>query len=796
MKRSWRGDGDDADDDDGGDDDGDEAWTKKRHSSLGMFARSAAASSSSSTTISSSTSSTTKADDDDEIDPLDAFMLGIDAQVKAQPTAGSASSSDSKKKNAIRRDDLEDEDNVESYISHMKEKGYEVGSGKPVRDDDDNANSDEEVYRVANAIDAAGAGKASFADLADGGGSGKRDVDPLPPVDHSKIDYGEIWKDLYEEDAAVAAMSADAVRALRAELGITVTGAAAPNPCTRFEQFGFDAVLSKAIGKMGYEKPTGIQCQAVPAALCGRDIIGMAVTGSGKTAAFAWPLLVHVMNQAELDKGEGPIAVVLAPTRELANQIWTEIKKFGKGYGIRSAVIFGGASKHEQVKELRAGVEVVVATPGRLIDLIKTKATNLRRCSFLVLDEADRMLDLGFEPQVRSICTNVRPDRQCLLFSATFPRRIEKLAAEVLTEPIRIRVGSGAGGGARSNEDVTQHVVVLEDESLKWDWLTQGRLQGWLASSPTSTVIIFVGQKVAVDALSANLKTHAGIRECGAMHGDMHQSERDMVIRDLRNGSVRVLVCTDVAARGLDVKSVKVVVNYDVARDIDAYVHRCGRTGRAGEKGEAFSLVTRAEDRFASELVRHLEENGLPVPRELMDVAMRNARFRKAREGFGGRGGRGRGRGGGRGGRGGVGMGGGGGRGGGFGSSANAVPVAGSGSAGGGFGGSGGGGFGGGFGGGGGVGGFGGRGGSNVFGARPGIGGAPPGRGGGTGASVFGAGGGAGRGVMGRGGVGGGGSMLSSFQKASSAEGRSTSSSLQQLQQNQRWQQQQQQPRR
>lgn len=294
-------------------------------------------------------------------------------------------------------------------------------------------------------------------------------------------------------------------------------------------------------------------------------------------------MLVHILDQPELQKHEGPIGLILAPTRELAHQIYIEAKKFAKVYNIKVSAVYGGASKADQFKELRNGsVEILVATPGRLIDMIKMKATNLRRVTYLVLDEADRMLDLGFEPQVRSICNNVRPDRQVLMFSATFPKKIEKLTRDVLHDPIKIHIGSiGA-----SNSDVIQHVVVLPDDTYKWNWLITHLVQFTVDGS----VLVFVGRKAGVEELAQNLQK-AGF-DCLAMHGDLMQIERDKIIYDFKHLKKKILVCTDVAARGLDIKSVKTVVNYDIARDIDSHVHRIGRTGRAGEKGTAYTLIT------------------------------------------------------------------------------------------------------------------------------------------------------------------------------------------------------------
>jgi len=294
-------------------------------------------------------------------------------------------------------------------------------------------------------------------------------------------------------------------------------------------------------------------------------------------------MIIHILDQPELEKGDGPIGLILAPTRELAHQIYVEAKKFAKVYNIKVAAVYGGDSKADQFKELRNGhVEILVATPGRLIDMVKMKATNLRKITYLVLDEADRMLDLGFEPQVRSICNNIRPDRQVLMFSATFPKKIEKLTRDVLNDPVKIHIGNiGA-----SNTDIEQHVIVLQDDTYKWSWLIGNLVKFTVEGS----VLVFVGRKAGVDELAQNLQ-QAGF-DCLALHGDLMQAERDRIIYDFKHGNKKILVCTDVASRGLDIKSVKTVINYDVARDIDSHVHRIGRTGRAGEKGTAYTLIT------------------------------------------------------------------------------------------------------------------------------------------------------------------------------------------------------------
>ncbi|CAG8582827.1 27820_t:CDS:10, partial [Racocetra persica] len=587
---------------------------------------------------------------DDEIDdPLDAFMLDIDSQVQKESQSKSI-------QEKIRRDDIEDEDFVESYVNHMKKKGIEVGKSQRPIEKDENVNSDEEVYATAKAIDAQLEYDSDDNPVVE---QKRKDIEPLPAVDHSQIEYPEIEKFFYEEHPDIAELSDERVKEIRRELDMHVSGADVAKPCISFAHFGFDEALLNVIIKHGYSEPTGIQKQAVPVAMSGRDIIGIAKTGSGKTAAFIWPMLIHIMDQEELQKGEGPIGLILAPTRELASQIYIEAKKFAKSYGLRVAAVYGGASKMDQFKELRpGGIEILVGTPGRLIDMVKMKATNFRRVSFLVLDEADRMFDLGFEPQVRSICDNIRPDRQTLLFSATFPQKVEILAREVTTEPVRISIGSVG----QANTDITQRIEILTDDGYKWGWL-----MSHLASfCVEGSVLIFVSRKDGVEALSSNLN-QVGY-ECGALHGDMMQVDRDKVLKDFKNNKFPIMVATDVAARGLDIKAVKTVVNYDIARDIDSHVHRIGRTGRAGEKGTAYTLITQKEDKFAGDLVRNLEASGQQVPDNLMNLALQNSRFRKSRSmirrGRGRSGGRGRGYGRGRGrGRGSIG------------SNSNAIPL-------------------------------------------------------------------------------------------------------------------------
>ncbi|XP_069573583.1 ATP-dependent RNA helicase DDX42 isoform X2 [Brachyistius frenatus] len=449
----------------------------------------------------------------------------------------------------------------------------------------------------------------------------KKIILPLPPIDHSEIDYPPFEKNFYNEHEELSSLTGTQVLELRQKLNLRVSGAAPPKPSTSFAHFNFDEQLMHQIRKSEYTQPTPIQCQGVPIALSGRDMIGIAKTGSGKTAAFIWPMLVHIMDQKELEAGEGPIAVIVCPTRELCQQIHAECKRFGKAYSLRSVAVYGGGSMWEQAKALQEGAEIVVCTPGRLIDHVKKKATSLQRVTYLVFDEADRMFDMGFEYQVRSVASHVRPDRQTLLFSATFRKKIERLARDILVDPIRVVQGDIG----EANEDVTQLVEMLLGGSDKWGWLTR-RLVEFTSSG---SVLIFVTKKANCEELATNL-TQEGY-SLGLLHGDMDQSERNKVISDFKKKNLPILVATDVAARGLDIPSIRTVVNYDVARDIDTHTHRIGRTGRAGEKGLAYTLLTSKDTTFAGDLVRNLEGANQAVSKELMDLAMQNPWFRKSR---------------------------------------------------------------------------------------------------------------------------------------------------------------------
>ncbi|NWU13785.1 DDX42 helicase, partial [Cephalopterus ornatus] len=543
------------------------------------------------------------ADSDSDDDPLEAFM----AEVEARPGSRNDQAArdmkrledkDKEKKNVKGiRDDIEEEDDQEAYFRYMAENPT---AGVVQEEEEDNLEYDSDGNPIAPS---------------------KKIIDPLPPIDHSEIEYPPFEKNFYDEHEEITSLTPQQVVELRHKLNLRVSGAAPPRPGSSFAHFGFDEQLMHQIRKSEYTQPTPIQCQGVPVALSGRDMIGIAKTGSGKTAAFIWPMLIHIMDQKELEPGDGPIAVIVCPTRELCQQIHSECKRFGKAYNLRSVAVYGGGSMWEQAKALQEGAEIVVCTPGRLIDHVKKKATNLQRVTYLVFDEADRMFDMGFEYQVRSVASHVRPDRQTLLFSATFRKKIEKLARDILIDPIRVVQGDIG----EANEDVTQIVEIFPSGPSKWNWLTR-RLVEFTSSG---SVLLFVTKKANAEELANNLKQED--HNLGLLHGDMDQSERNKVISEFKKKGIPILVATDVAARGLDIPSIKTVINYDVARDIDTHTHRIGRTGRAGEKGVAYTLLTPKDSNFAGDLVRNLEGANQHVSKELLDLAMQNPWFRKSR---------------------------------------------------------------------------------------------------------------------------------------------------------------------
>jgi len=366
------------------------------------------------------------------------------------------------------------------------------------------------------------------------------------------------------------------------------TPATAPAMNTPFSKLGLTDAMAYAVEKMGYTEPTPIQVQAIPVVLAGRDVIGSAQTGTGKTAAFALPILQRLAGHGALR------CLILEPTRELAVQVEEAFHDFGKFTNLRTTVIYGGVGYGKQREDLQRGVDVVMATPGRLLDLLEQRDLTLRGINVLVLDEVDRMLDMGFLPDVKRIVQQCPRERQTLLFTATLPPEIESLAAWVLHDPVTVAVGR-----RRAPAETVSHGFYPVVASQKFDLLST-----LLERTNFESVLIFCRTKVGADRVAARLKTHKHL--VAVMHADRNQSERQEALQGFKAGRYEVLVATDLAARGLDIAGVTHVVNFDVPENPEDYVHRIGRTGRALHTGDAFTLVTEESVRDARSIERFI----------------------------------------------------------------------------------------------------------------------------------------------------------------------------------------------
>ncbi len=348
-----------------------------------------------------------------------------------------------------------------------------------------------------------------------------------------------------------------------------------------FADLGLSDELLRAVEESGYTDPTPIQKQAVPSVLMGRDLIGIAQTGTGKTAAFVLPM-IDILGEGR-SRARMPRSLILEPTRELAMQVSENFEKYGKYHKLNMALLIGGTNMTDQIKKLEKGVDVLIATPGRLMDLFGRGKIMLNGCGLLVIDEADRMLDMGFIPDIEEICSKLPSVRQTLLFSATMPGPIKKLADKFLTGPKTIEVARPA----TANVSIDQRVLKV-DSRRKKQVLTDR-----LKSNDVRTAIVFCNRKTTVRELMQSLKRSG--RNAGEIHGDMEQPERIRELDRFKSGEINILVASDVAARGLDIKDVSHVFNYDVPWHPDDYIHRIGRTGRAGKTGIAITLATAAD---------------------------------------------------------------------------------------------------------------------------------------------------------------------------------------------------------
>lgn len=441
------------------------------------------------------------------------------------------------------------------------------------------------------------------------------------PVEKAEIEEetGTFKKIFYHPSETTNNMSAEEVSEFRTKYHMNVTGRAAETykPVQDFAEFQIDPRAMKVCEQ--FDKPTAIQSQCWPIIASGRDIIGIAETGSGKTLAFSLPALAHMLHRIE-NQPEGvpwgPTMLVLAPTRELAMQSQEVLEAAGKISGIRSVCCYGGVPKWEQKRALRWGVEVVVATPGRLKDLCNMGVVNLKSVSYLVLDEADRMLDQGFEDDIRQIIGMTHPERQTCLFSATWPEAIRNLAQEFLTDPVKVTIGSD---DLTANKKIKQIVEVVE-EGDKEDKLVK-LLETYTSKEEFKKILIFTLKKRDASELEKQLIGMGWW--VGSIHGDKDQYQRNKALDNFKSGRCPLLVATDVAARGLDIPNVEYVINYSFPLTIEDYVHRIGRTGRAGKDGIAHSFFTWGDRNNAGTLVKILQDANQEVPKEMFKFNLR-----------------------------------------------------------------------------------------------------------------------------------------------------------------------------
>ena len=366
-----------------------------------------------------------------------------------------------------------------------------------------------------------------------------------------------------------------------------------------FEGFGLLPQLEANLKELNYSTPTPIQAQSIPPLMKGSDLLGIAQTGTGKTAAFSLPLLQKIATEKIKMRPGQCRSLVLAPTRELASQIQKDIATYVKGLGIRSAVIFGGVKQHAQVRNLKGGLDILVATPGRLEDLIQQKHVRLDQVDFLILDEADRMLDMGFIPAIKRVIALTPKTRQTLLFSATMPTGIEQLTKSFLKNPKKVEISPES----TTVERITQQLLyVPQKEKLSL-------LRQILHKDEVEQVMVFSRTKHGAERLSKGIR--AMELGCEAIHGNKSQNQRQAALKDFKDGNLKVLVATDIAARGIDVAGVTHVINYDLPEEPESYVHRIGRTGRAGREGVAISFCSSEE----TKKLRAIEKSiGLKIP--------------------------------------------------------------------------------------------------------------------------------------------------------------------------------------
>jgi len=458
-------------------------------------------------------------------------------------------------------------------------------------------------------------------------GFGQNAIEEMKP----SVDAVAFKKNFYNPTVTLTESEA---REFRENNEMKLIGKNIPLPIKDFSSINFPSEVLRYFESKGYSKPTPIQAQGWPMALQGQDVVGIADTGSGKTISFVLPALMHAKDQEPLRPDDGPIALILAPTRELVTQIEEVVREYCPFFDLRCTSVYGGVSVVPQKKTLKRGVEILVATPGRLIDLHNQGFCPLNRVSFLVLDEADRMLDMGFEPQLNQIIPLTNKDRQSLMWSATWPREVRNLAMSYMSDFIQVTIGDD---NLKANAKIVQKVEVVEQYDKK------NKLLFYLQDRKSDRIIIFCNMKRTCDVIEDFLLGKGF--PAAAIHGDKTQAARDTVISNFKAGRRSILIATDVAARGLDVENVKLVINYDFPKQVEDYVHRIGRTARGNvAEGHSFTMFTNEDSPLARKFIDILAQSNQPIPHEL-EALSRNSRgsFSQGnRSGFNSRGGRGR----------------------------------------------------------------------------------------------------------------------------------------------------------
>jgi len=409
-----------------------------------------------------------------------------------------------------------------------------------------------------------------------------------------------------------------------------------PRQMTNFDHSKFPSAFQRVFEEQGFKRPTPIQSYGIPIGMDHKDIIGIAKTGSGKTLAFILPGICEIMEEKKYlmkhgsyDNRKTPLGLVIAPTRELAVQIHQHSIPFCRAIGISVSCIYGGAETYPQRNELNNGVDLLIATPGRLLDFVERHHVYLSKAIYFVIDEADRMLDMGFIPQVKKIVEELKPRRQTLLFSATWPKEVEVLSDEICkNNPVKIKVGNT--DQYTVNKDIKQNIEMI-DEYDKKDRLMS--LLKQIAIDRHHKILIFTKTKKGCDRLTRILE---GMYSSNGIHGDKPQNLRQKIINDFKKNYIKILVATDVASRGIDVKDIKHVINYDFPQTIEDYIHRIGRTGRAGARGDSITFFTNEDGGQAKDLIDVLTRCDKKVPTGLYDLAEKLKFRRKRRFGYDG----------------------------------------------------------------------------------------------------------------------------------------------------------------